>query len=783
MNNKIYDTSLFTSADFKAARNSWRLDLCGDEMNNSLSVKGMDELLRMRDEDSESLRREMNREADAPILFGNKAPVASGELKLQYDRVLRMTLPYGTVGCRGYRSDQLLSDVLFALDWLHDNMYGENVVTDTSFRSWRDYDWWDWYVGAACPLMDILMIIEDAIEPTLTAKYITPVAFLSDKMRTAPTAAEAMSRIVTLTPLALITEDRSLLQKLFTECEMLLEAHDTGDNMRRDFCCMTHGLPYNVTYGLINLSRIGKVAQILSRSPLAYPLNDLDNLKGMLRYTFAPVMYRGRTLASMNGRAMQYDTSAASILREVHYLYGLFGEDFDREINELIRRNDSPEVREQLISTYDRGTTLEKYRKINSFIGTRAAECPKTNVCAYARFYEALTNEKYDVKSPDYAYMWYSGDSCVQHRHGCMIGLRMPSCRTIAYECMNGDNGDGWYSGDGALYLYTPTGFDEYSPDWWRGADKTLIPGTTVENRDREIMFFNCGWKPSRDFVGGVCLDGKYLTASMDYESFHNEHDEGRPDTGAGRSLPVYHCTLTANKSYFFFDRAILCLGSDITAKDGYRVRTIIENRALLNDDFIVADGKRIDFAKGVLSLTDKRIFIPHTGGFIFHNGGNIKVKFYENASVRYVSLWLDHGTDPEGEKYVYILLPNASENETFDYNMGDIEILQNDGKIQAAKESSSGLSGIIFRNPGEFEGISADQPMIMMLHRDESEKITSLTACDPTQRLNKLSFEINNSTNLSSNDPCVSAIKKNTTTHTEITCDSARGRAFTLKA
>ncbi len=782
MNNNKYQTSLFTSADFKAARDSWRYDLCGDEKNNSLSVKGMNELLRMRDEDSESLRREMNRGNNIPILFGDKSPIASGELKLQYDRVLRMALPFGTIGCRGYRSQELLSDVLFALDWLYDNMYGENLVTDTSFRSWKDFDWWDWYVGAACPLMDILIIIENSIPHSLTEKYITPVAFLSDKMRTAPTAAEAMSRIVTLTPLALITEDRALLEKLFEECEILLEAHDSGDNMRRDFCCMTHGLPYNVAYGLINLSRIGKVAQILSRSPLAYPLRDLDNLKGMLRHTFAPVMYRGRTLAPMNGRAMQYDNCAASILREVHYLYGLFGEEFDREISELIRRNDSIEVREQLISSYDSGTTLEKYRKINSIPDTRAAECPKTNICAYAKFYDALNNEKYAANSPDYAYMWYSGDICVQHRHGSMIGLRMPSNRSIAYECMNGDNGDGWYTGDGALYLYTPTGFEEYSPEWWQGADKLLIPGTTVEDREREIMFFNCGWRPSRDFVGGVCLDGEYLTASMDYESFHNEVDEGRPDTGAGRSLPVYHCTLTANKSWFFFDRAILCLGSDISAKDGYSVRTIIENRALSGDGFIIADGKRIDFADGELSLTAQRIFIPHTGGFIFPEGGDLRLKFYEGGGNRFVSLFVDHGTDPNGDRYAYILLPNASEQNTLAYDASDIAILQNDGRIQAAKERSSGLCGIAFREAGEFEGISADQPMIVMLHRDENGKITSLAACDPTQRLTNLSFEINNGTNLFSNDPCFSITRESGMICAKITCDSARGRAYILK-
>ena len=63
--------------------------------------------------------------------------------------------------------------------------------------------------------MDILMIIEDAIPRDKLLKYIVPIDFLRHRMRTAPNAAEAMSRIVTLTPLALISEDRELLKKLF----------------------------------------------------------------------------------------------------------------------------------------------------------------------------------------------------------------------------------------------------------------------------------------------------------------------------------------------------------------------------------------------------------------------------------------------------------------------------------------------------------------------------------------------------------------------------------------
>ena len=780
-NSNIYNSALFTDADFKKARDSWRLDLCGNESTNSRDVYGVSDLLRMRDEDSDDLRASMNKAPDAPILFGNTAPTVSGDLKLQYDRILRMVLPFGTVGCRSYRSEELLNDVLFALEWMHDNMYGENLLTDSSFRSWKDFDWWDWYVGAACPLMDVLMIIEDFIPEALTQKYIVPISFLRFQMRTAPTAAEAMSRIVTLTPLALITRDRSLMQTLFKECEMLLEEHDSGDNMRRDFCCMTHGMPYNVTYGAINLSRIAKTVQILARSPLAYPLKNLHNLKGMLRYTFAPIMYRGKTLAPMNGRAMQYDSSASSILKDVHYLYGIFDEDFDDEISKLIHRNASQEVRDQLVASYGNGMTLEKYRIINSFPGTRFAEAPKTHIYSYSRFQDALNNEKYNEIDGDSAYFWYSGDIGVQHRHSCMIGLRMPSARSLGYECMNGDNGDGWYTGEGALYLYTPSGEGSYSPKWWDHADKHLIPGTTVDDRRREIMFFNKAWRCNRHFVGGVCLDGEYMTASMDYEAFHNEIDEGRTDTGYGRSLPIYKCTLTANKSYFFFSKAILCLGSDINAADGYSVRTIVENRMLENDECIIADGIGIPFSEKVISLSAERIFIPRAGGFIFPCGGNVKLKYYQNDGIRYASVYIDHGVDPQGEKYAYIILPNASWAETRDYLAKDIEILQNDCKIQAAKENSSSLCGVIFREACEFDQIEADQPMIAMLRKDESESISAFTVCDPTQRLEKISFKLKQCHPLSSSDIGIDMANAIDNICVSITTDSARGRTYSF--
>ena len=773
----FYNAEAFTDNDFYLARNSWRLNLCGNEETNDLSVPGMKNLLEMKDLDSEDLRRQLNRE-NAVILFGEKAPTESGELKLQYDQIFRMAEPYGTVGCRGYRSKELLDDVLYALDWMHDNMYGENLLTDSSFRSYKLFDWWDWYVGGPCPMMDTLMIIEDAIDKERILKYTRPMSFLRNEMCTGPGAAYAMTRIVTLTPLALLTNNRALLNILRDECADLLEEHDEGNNMRRDFCCMTHGMPYNVAYGVINLTRIGKVLQILDRTPLDYKIEKKYNLLNMIRYTFAPVMYKGRTLSPMNGRAMQYDTCASHLLSEFHYLFGLFGEKEDREICEIIRRHNTPTVKAQLISTFDEGVTLEEYRKINSFPGTRAAEMPKTHVASYARYYDALTNPEYETGAYTLGYMWYSGDICAQHRNNYLAGLRMMSSRSPGYECINGAHGDGWYTGDGALYLYTPGAEDEYTPKWWSHADKHFIPGTTIDARKREIMFFDKAYKSSKDFVGGVSLDDAFLTASMDYEAFHCEVDEGRPDVGYGRSWPIYPCTLTAKKSYFFFDRAIVCIGTDINADDGYDVHTVVENRLIPTGDILI-NGEAISKDIGKITRNDiTRVYIPGTGGYLFPNGGEITVHIYENDGVKFISLRVEHGQNPQKGEYAYIVLPNTTKEEVDTFDFDDIEILENSSFIQAAREKHSGLTGMVFRKSRTFQNITAHQPMILMQKEKNDHK--NLSVCDPTQKLTNFSFSFTGADTATSSDNCIS-IHGNTIS---VTCDSAKGRTYhiTLK-
>lgn len=777
----IYDTDRFTDEDFRLARDSYRRDLCGDEKTNDKSIPGVENILLMYDLDSEQFRRDMNRAADAPILFGDAPPTLSGELKIQYDAIFRMALPYGTVGCRNYKSKELLSDILYALEWMYNNMYGENVITDTSFRSWKLYDWWDWYIGGACPMMNTLMIIEDGITPELIRKYTTPISYLRYQMKTEPIVPHMMSRMMSMTPLALLTCDRALLKQMYEECDTVLGIRDEGDDMRRDFCCMTHGLVYNLGYGFINLDRTARVIKILSTTPLAYPIADEKKylLMQYVRYTFAPSMYKGRPFVPMNGRNLQKAETVLNPLKYFYYAYGVFGEKEDREIKEIIRRNRTDINTELLISHFDKGVTLEEYRKINSG-GARSKYEPVTKIVTYAMLYDALNNEEYDTEPYELAYMWYSGDTAVQFRGDHMVGVRMCSSRAPSYECINDMNADGWYTGEGAVYLYTPKTKDEYTRRWWKSADKHLIPGTTVDERVREPMNFEIGYKNDQDFAGGVALDGQFLTMSMDHEAFHNEVEGRVESNGHGRGWPIHISTLTSKKSYFLFDKAAVFIGCDVNANDGYAVRTVVDNRLLKEGESIVINGEGIPFSEGDAVRDDVRyVYFENAGAYFFPEGGRLVIRFYSKEGERRVALWFDHGISPKDGRYAYVLLPGASLDEAENYDIRDIEILRNDEIIQAAKEKHSGLVGIVFRASEEICGIKSDQPMIAMA-RLEGEETVSLAVCDPTQLLDSFSFTATGK--LMSEDECVTVKEVGEKSNVNILCDSARGRAYYLR-
>ena len=207
-------------------------------------------------------------------------------------------------------------------------------------------------------------------------------------------------------------------------------------------------------------------------------------------------------------------------------------------------------------------------------------------------------------------------------------------------------------------------------------------------------------------------------------------------------------------------DKAVVALGTQVRAQDGYAVRTVVENRLLPKGLCgVTVNGEKLP--EGFVSMTRediRRIYIPGAGGYLFPQGGCITVESYESGGETFLSVRVEHGIDPENGQYAYILLPDATAQETAGYDMSDIEILANDENVQAVREISSGLTGIVFHAAGEFAGVVAHQPMIAMLQKNSDK--TNIAVCDPTQKRESMSYAVNGKT-------------------VQIACDSARGRGY----
>lgn len=172
-------------------------------------------------------------------------------------------------------------------------------------------------------------------------------------------------------------------------------------------------------------------------------------------------------------------------------------------------------------------------------------------------------------------------DKTVHQRKTWAFAVSMSSTRTYDYECINGENLTGWYTGDGMTQLMVENDQAQFhNGNWWKQVDPYKYPGTTVDTQERDAQVINTGYafKKEFDFVGGATIDDEYSVAAQKLNAWNLDSDMAQ--TGNYTTpIKAHHSTLVAQKSWFMFDDEVVCLGGGINANDGFDVRTIVENR------------------------------------------------------------------------------------------------------------------------------------------------------------------------------------------------------------
>lgn len=204
------------------------------------------------------------------------------------------------------------------------------------------------------------------------------------------------------------------------------------------------------------------------------------------------------------------------------------------------------------------------------------------------------------------------------------VGIAMHSYNVGNYEAMNGENLRGWYTGDGAYYLYDKDidGYDEY----WKNVDMYFIPGTTEikgnmegidAQRNSETKFIE-----TRK-VGGVSLDNTGIVI-MDFLNWNEK--------------------LKSRKIWFFLQGKTVFIEDKI--ESDREIYTTLFNKKYLKLPKIFLDGN-INEEK-LIEKSVKEIVIEEWK-LKFFREERVKVEIEERGKYYFVKIWKEYEREEKG--------------------------------------------------------------------------------------------------------------------------------------
>ena len=338
-------------------------------------------------------------------------------------------------------------------------------------------------------------------------------------------------------------------------------------------------------------------------------------------------------------------------------------------------------------------------------------------------------------------YFWHSSYYAHQSKN-YYASVRMHSSRQNNMEEPYNDEGLKMHHiADGANFISrTGKEYAEIFPVWnWQ-----KIPGTTVVQRPELPHWKQIAKKGLSAFVGGV-TDGAMGASAFDFKSVHDP--------------------LRAHKSWFFFDREYVCLGSGITSEADYPVATTV-NQCLLKKDVLVKSKNGVQkLDKGSHELNNVSWILHDSVAYLFPSPVSVSVSnATANGNWRQINhqswateetvqkdlftLWFDHGKKPVAASYAYVVLAGAGSATVAQYSKQPrITILANTPQLQAVQHKGLNVSQVVFYEAGSIKlsdkiTLTAESPCLVMI-KTKGNTIEKMTVADPTRELLSLKFKI----------------------------------------
>ncbi|MDR6550764.1 polysaccharide lyase family 8 super-sandwich domain-containing protein [Paenibacillus qinlingensis] len=640
-----------------------------------------------------------------------------------YSRLKTMAQAYATKGSSLYNNPALKTDIVQSLDWLLDHLY---TSTGIEFGNW-----WNWDIGIPARLADILIFMYDDLTPEQITRNTTSVDhYIGDVSLPTFTQVGANRSDIMLieTRLGLVEKNYDRLIKARDGLTPLFDYVTTGDGFYEDGSFIQHGtIAYTGSYGEVLINGMGNLLLLLNGSTWQPIVPGAENVYRWIQEGYAPVMYKGQILDMTRGRAIVRDTSdaygsAKSILVGMSRIAQTASPDRAAALKSFIKYHFQFQMASGM--TYYK-LPLDLADTIKGWM-----EDPAIQPTADMQKHFELNAMARSV---------HIGD-------GYLFGVSKSSKRIATYELTNGENPKGWYTGDGMTYLYN-NDLLQYTDQYWATINWYRLPGTTVVVRPRSSAIYQYGdgeATPANAWAGGAVL-GKYGVTGM--------------------NLIQNGTQMKVNKSWFTFDNEIVAMGSELTSTDNKTVETIVEQRKLAknNTNELYVNG---ELKSGFLG--EETVEHPQWAhlqgnaagadiGYVFPGTQPLKLMRAEQEgrysdtnlsnppestvptellTNNFLTMWFDHGSNPNQASYEYAILPNASKAETSVYaSSPDYTVLANSEDVQAVRENKLGLVGFNFWRDKvtTVDGLTVNSKASVLMQGNKHTGLYELAVADST--------------------------------------------------
>ena len=715
---------------FTEARNAWRSALVGgdyDPLDPAFAAR-----LSALAETARNWQDSMIQCPDRECLWDD-LPLGANEVNMAMTalRLRDMAMGWAAAGAPSYRDPGLAAAVVQALDWLTATIYTETGAATGN--------WYEWEISTPQAINDAVVLLFEQFTPGQIASYVAAQAHHVPRMPTTGTKAAAANLALLADAVSgrgVLGGDGDTVSAALLSLSSLLsyarphggpvgmvdgeadeEAFFSNDGFHPDGSFIQHGqFPYAGGYGS---SLLTSMAATIVRTEAFSADLDTAIMYSWLHDSFEPFLWNGLVMDTVRGRNLAFS--------------GDGGHEAGHGILAASLLLLTP-------STGAERSRLAALLKQELLADTADDPCETFSLAAFSVARKLLTDPAVVPRGPLVAtHVFGAMDRIVHRRETFAAVVAMNSWRMANYESGSNDNLAGWYTADGAMYLYA----DEPAPfgnGYWFTVDPYRLPGTTVDTvpRSRIAVPWRAEYHNPDYWAGGVAgsnwgVAGLRLTAE--------------PPS-----------SLQCRKSWFFFGDEILCLGDGITADSGRGVETILENRLIPSGD---GASIRID---GALFAADGTCKVPQASwahvegvaGYVLTEPATLNVlrevrtgalsdisphRNKQAVSNTFATFWLDHGAEGT-DSYGYVLLPLASAQSTRSYaEQPPVCIVQRSAVAHAARHETTGRLGIAFFTAGRASFVTALQACAVAIEERESELVVSLS--DPTQCASSLVLEL----------------------------------------